>query len=42
VIGFYQVSRLYDYNVVSTGAAAAAELKGIPRLKGIPFGRKWS
>jgi hypothetical protein len=33
VIEMYQVSRLHDYNVASRGAAAAAELKGIPRLR---------
>jgi hypothetical protein len=33
VIGMYQVSRLYDYNAVSRGGAAAAELKEIPRLR---------
>ena len=33
MIGMYQVSRLYDYNAVSRGAAAAAGLRGIPRLR---------
>ena len=33
MIGMYQVSRLYDYNAVFRGAAAAAEPKRIPCLR---------